>query len=276
MTAGTRPGRAGPPGRIAEERVPGRAATSRFPRRVRVAGDLFHGAVPGGAVYVGRAAPGLQRSIFANPYPARDGGRIAAVRRYRGYLASRPELAAAARRDLAGRDLACWCPLPAPGEPDDCHAAVLLEAAAVRVLTVRQPHAHLLICGAPGAGIKDVENRARPTRFRGTLLIHAAARVDRQACAAYAAAGIRLPAAGGLATGVIIGAVQVTGCVRDSPSRWALPGSWHWLTAAPLIAAPPVPVRGQLAMFTAPPGWDASFSDAALAAALGHGSPDGA
>lgn len=27
---------------------------------------------------------------------------------------------------LRGRNLACWCHLPAPGEPDQCHAAVLL------------------------------------------------------------------------------------------------------------------------------------------------------
>ena len=33
------------------------------------------------------------------------------------------------RRDLAGLDLACWCPLPAPGEPYICHAAVLLAIA---------------------------------------------------------------------------------------------------------------------------------------------------
>lgn len=30
---------------------------------------------------------------------------------------------------LAGRDLACWCPLPVAGDPDHCHAAVLLEIA---------------------------------------------------------------------------------------------------------------------------------------------------
>lgn len=30
---------------------------------------------------------------------------------------------------LHGRDLTCWCPLPAPGQPDHCHAAVLLELA---------------------------------------------------------------------------------------------------------------------------------------------------
>jgi len=30
---------------------------------------------------------------------------------------------------LRGRDLACTCPLPAPGRPDRCHAAVLLGLA---------------------------------------------------------------------------------------------------------------------------------------------------
>ena len=30
---------------------------------------------------------------------------------------------------LSNHNLACWCPLPAPGEPDHCHAAVLLEIA---------------------------------------------------------------------------------------------------------------------------------------------------
>lgn len=31
--------------------------------------------------------------------------------------------------ELRGHDLACWCPLPEPGKPDHCHAAVLLELA---------------------------------------------------------------------------------------------------------------------------------------------------
>jgi hypothetical protein len=34
-----------------------------------------------------------------------------------------------AQRELRGKDLCCWCPLPEPGEPDICHAAVLLEIA---------------------------------------------------------------------------------------------------------------------------------------------------
>lgn len=33
------------------------------------------------------------------------------------------------RRELAGRDLACWCPPPEPGQPDHCHAALLLAIA---------------------------------------------------------------------------------------------------------------------------------------------------
>lgn len=30
---------------------------------------------------------------------------------------------------LRGHNLACWCPLPEPGQPDHCHAAVLMEVA---------------------------------------------------------------------------------------------------------------------------------------------------
>ncbi len=31
--------------------------------------------------------------------------------------------------ELRGKNLACWCAHPAPGEPDVCHAALLLELA---------------------------------------------------------------------------------------------------------------------------------------------------
>jgi hypothetical protein len=48
---------------------------------------------------------------------------------YRRFIEQRPSLAEAARTELAGRDLMCWCPPPAPGQPDHCHAAVLLEIA---------------------------------------------------------------------------------------------------------------------------------------------------
>ena len=46
-----------------------------------------------------------------------------AVHLFRAYV-EHWHLAAIIRRDLAGRDLACWCPLDQP-----CHADVLLEIA---------------------------------------------------------------------------------------------------------------------------------------------------
>jgi len=134
-----------------------------------------------------------------------------------------------------------------------------METSPVKVLTVRQPHAYLLIYGSPNAGVKDVENRVKPTKHRGTLLIQASARVDRAAYAEYIAEGIRLPPAEELVTGAIIGSVQITGSVRNSRSRWAVPGYWHWLTAEPRPADPVIPIKGQLSMYPAPKGWKASF-----------------
>jgi hypothetical protein len=107
--------------------------TGRMPRRARMIGDLYHGRIPEGAVYVGRAAPGLPGSPFANRHRAgicRACGarhdRAGAVTAYACDLAARPDLVCAARRDLAGADLACWCRL----DVSPCHADVLLLVAA--------------------------------------------------------------------------------------------------------------------------------------------------
>ena len=105
--------------------------------RVRVVGDLFHGRVPEGAVYVGRAAPGLKASPYANPHSigGTNGCRMCSGRihdldealwLYEQHLDIHPDLVAQARAELAGRDLACWCAVPAPGGTDLCHGAILL------------------------------------------------------------------------------------------------------------------------------------------------------
>jgi hypothetical protein len=52
-------------------------------KRAKVTGDLYHGQVPDGAVYVGRAAPGLRRSPYANPYPVKTYGLAESLRLYR-------------------------------------------------------------------------------------------------------------------------------------------------------------------------------------------------
>jgi hypothetical protein len=103
------------------------------PRRVRVAGDLYHGRVPENALYVGRGAPGIPASRFANRHRAgacrtcrRHHSQADAVAAYAEDLHQRTDLIAAARRELAGRNLACWCRLTA----GPCHGDVLLLVAA--------------------------------------------------------------------------------------------------------------------------------------------------
>ncbi len=64
---------------------------------------------------------------WANPYRPADRSpeaNAAAVEQYRDYLTGHPDLVAAARAELAGKDLACWCDPALP-----CHADVLLRVA---------------------------------------------------------------------------------------------------------------------------------------------------
>lgn len=77
--------------------------------------------MPEGASYVGRPGP------FGNPFTGPD-----AVERHAWWL-RRPEqrdLRNRIRRELRGRDLACWCPLvDAEGRRVPCHADELLLVA---------------------------------------------------------------------------------------------------------------------------------------------------
>jgi len=80
---------------------------------------------PPGAVVVSRP------SRWGNPFTVVEHGRAGAVAAYRQYLRDNPALVTAAREELAGRDLACWCPLADDeGRPVPCHAEILLEVAA--------------------------------------------------------------------------------------------------------------------------------------------------
>jgi hypothetical protein len=102
---------------------------------------------PAGAIYVGRGTrwgnpnrviQSRYSGIFLVTHPlgspigdfaTRADARAFATGAYRPHLTSHPELFEAARQELAGRDLMCWCPTPMFGETDHCHAAVLLEIA---------------------------------------------------------------------------------------------------------------------------------------------------
>lgn len=113
----------------------------------------------------------------------------------------------------------------------------------LRALTVWQPHAWAIT-----AGHKDVENRPWPFPFDAgtTIAIHAGLKVDRD--------GLDLPidVPDDLPAGVILGLVDVVGCVRNSPSPWARRGQFHWLLANARRLDEPVPTRGQMQLFRLP------------------------
>jgi len=84
--------------------------------------------MPEGAVYVGRPTK------WGNPWPIGEPGMdgevmpssLAAIDRYKsaiGQISGVPT-SEEIRRELAGKDLVCWCPVDQP-----CHADVLLKIA---------------------------------------------------------------------------------------------------------------------------------------------------
>jgi hypothetical protein len=87
--------------------------------------------IPPDAVYVGRPTQ------FGNPFSVKSGtgdkhgAHAAVVARYREWIASDEATVIRQRavRDLAGRDLVCWCQSPSDENPLPCHATVLLEIA---------------------------------------------------------------------------------------------------------------------------------------------------
>jgi hypothetical protein len=74
--------------------------------------------MPEGAVYVGRP------TMWGNPFFASVMGADRAVEYFRQWAEGQGDYVRFARRELAGKSLACWCPLDVP-----CHADVLLEIA---------------------------------------------------------------------------------------------------------------------------------------------------
>ena len=88
--------------------------------------------MPAGAVYVGRP------SKWGNPFKVGERnpfGTITANNRhafsiYLGFAPQNERLVVAARAELRGKDLVCWCPVyDKNGQPVKCHADVLLKIA---------------------------------------------------------------------------------------------------------------------------------------------------
>ena len=127
----------------------------------------------------------------------------------------------------------------------------------MKVLTVKQPWAHL-IC----SGIKDIENRTWKTNYRGRVLIHASA--DKklnlkaltkeqyaEACELFTAKNkIPIKSVDRWERSAIIGSVEIVDCVINHPSVWAEKGCYNWVLANPILFDKPVlNIKGKLSIW---------------------------
>ncbi len=140
----------------------------------------------------------------------------------------------------------------------------------MKTLSVKQPWAWL-IC----SGIKDIENRTWPTKFRGRVLIHASAKEvkgtmqevytgeQRQELTHLALNhGFRFGENTKI-TSSIIGSVEIVDCVLNSKSIWAeheatilkdgveiIKPIYNWVLANPILFDKPITgVKGKLSFW---------------------------
>lgn len=120
----------------------------------------------------------------------------------------------------------------------------------MKALTVRQPWASLIV-----AGLKRVENRTWRTNYRGSLVIHAAARVDPDAPAVLESAGIDPQAWQDAPRGVLLGMVDLIDVI-DLAAAGALAhdplvyGPYCWILANPRPLSRPIPARGHRTLWS--------------------------
>jgi hypothetical protein len=120
----------------------------------------------------------------------------------------------------------------------------------MKTLSVKQPWAWLIV-----QGIKDVENRSRRTNFRGRIQIHASKIVDYDALLwLEKKMGIfkpKMPLLKDMATGVIIGSVEIVECTQSCFSPW-YQGRWGWILSEAKALKTPIPARGHLGLWDHP------------------------
>lgn len=116
----------------------------------------------------------------------------------------------------------------------------------MRVLTIRQPWAWLII-----SGHKTIENRTWQTDYRGPLYIHAGKRPDDMARESVVNGVPIDPEL--LKYGVVIGRVELVDIVRRSTSPW-FQGPFGWVLSKPR-STKPFPLRGQQGLFQLPAGF---------------------
>lgn len=114
----------------------------------------------------------------------------------------------------------------------------------MKALSIKQPWAHLILHGG-----KDIENRSRRSHFEGRFLVHAGLTVDEEALYYFTQEWYQNDIDYIKKNrGVILGSVEMVGCVEKSESKW-FQGPFGYVLKDPIVFANPTPWKGQLNFF---------------------------
>jgi hypothetical protein len=122
----------------------------------------------------------------------------------------------------------------------------------MKALSIRQPWAWAIL----HAG-KDIENRDWPTRFTGTIAIHAAKGLTKDE---HLLASMQIEEITGLRPsafpmlkerGFIVGVADIVGCVKDSNSDWFY-GEYGFLLERVAVLPSPIYCKGALGFWEVP------------------------
>lgn len=143
----------------------------------------------------------------------------------------------------------------------------------MKTITIKQPWASL-IC----EGIKDIENRTWPTKFRGRVLIHASANTAKFTDLLAVRSELYIYSCSlrdnheefkKYPHSAIIGSVEIIDCVLNHESAWAehTAKKWkkngefldeievpvyNWVLTNPIIFPEPIPAKGKLSFWDYP------------------------
>lgn len=143
----------------------------------------------------------------------------------------------------------------------------------MKTITIKQPYADTVV-----EGIKDIENRTWPTKYRGRVLIHASAKQIKAINIGFPANEVwqKFVPKDNLmrayfsknTTSAIIGSVEIVDCVINHESIWAektptsewmgrtvfgAPKIYNWVLANPVLFAKPIKnVKGKLSFWDYP------------------------
>lgn len=113
-----------------------------------------------------------------------------------------------------------------------------------KAISIKQPWTYL-IC----AGIKDVENRTWPTKYRGRVYIHASAKLAKHEFTWEQSSELAKHDELDIVYSAIIGHVDIVNCI-GSDSIWAEPDCFHWILRNPVLFEKPIlNVKGKLSFW---------------------------